>query len=260
MHPVLYILMNQPANFAQRYSRQIRLPQVGEDGQRKLLEARALIVGLGGLGSPAALYLAAAGVGAITLADFDCVDESNLQRQIIHRQADIGELKADSAARALRAINPDIAVTALDYVLDEADFIEHAAAADLILDCTDNFPSRQAINRASLATRTPLVSSAAIRWEGQVTAFDPRNPASPCYQCLYADENIDSAACEMEGVISPLVGVIGAMQAMEAINVLLDRGQLAGMVWLFDAAAMDWMRMRLAKNPRCAACGDGGDD
>lgn len=242
-------------DFAARYARQIRLPAVGEDGQRKLGEAAALVVGLGGLGSPAAMYLTAAGVGRLTLADFDRVDESNLQRQIIHSHADIGELKAASAAATLRALNPAVEVTTLDYSLDREDFFRYADGVDVMLDCTDNFETRFEMNRVSRQTLTPLVSAAAIRWEGQVTAFDPRAPSSPCYQCLYPDENIDNATCEMEGVISPLVGVIGAMQALEAVNIILGRGQLAGVVWLFDAQAMEWQRMQLPRNPQCPACG-----
>ena len=242
-------------NFAQRYARQIRLAQVGLAGQSKLRDASALIVGLGGLGSPVAMYLAAAGVGRLWLADFDCVDESNLQRQIIHRHADIGELKSDSAAATVRAINPATAVTPLGLSLDYDDIARHAADADILLDCTDNFPTRFAMNRAAIATGTPLVSGAAIRFEGQVTAFMPRDANSPCYRCLYADEHLASATCEMEGVIAPLVGVIGAMQASEAINILLGRPQLPGVVWLFDAQAMDWQRMQLRKNPNCPDCG-----
>lgn len=241
-------------DFSARYSRQIRLPLVGEAGQRKLLEAGVLIIGMGGLGSPAAMYLTAAGVGRLTLADFDRVDESNLQRQIIHSHGDIGELKAGSAANTLRALNPAVEVVTLDYSLDYDDFLEQAGDVDLIVDCTDNFPSRFDMNRVSLETRTPLVSGAAIRWEGQVTSFDPRAPDSPCYQCLYPDHNIESATCENEGVISPLVGVVGAMQAMEAVNILLGHGQLHGVVWLFDAHAMEWQRMQLPKNPQCPAC------
>ena len=166
-------------DFTERYSRQIRLPLVGQAGQRKLLESGVLIIGMGGLGSPAALYLAAAGVGRLTLADFDRVDESNLQRQIIHGHGDIGELKADSAANTLRALNPAVQVVSLDYSLDYDDFLEQAAKVDLMIDCTDNFPTRFEMNRVSLETRTPLVSAAAIRWEGQVTSFDPRAPGQP---------------------------------------------------------------------------------
>lgn len=239
---------------ASRYSRQIRLPQIGEAGQDKLNASHVAIIGMGGLGSPAALYLAAAGVGRLTLADFDHVDESNLQRQIIHQYADIGELKAASAATSLRALNPHIEITTLDYVLDTEDFIGIANDSDLMLDCTDNFPTRFALNDVSLHTKTPLVSGAAIRWEGQVTSFHPALPESPCYQCLYADRNIRSATCEMEGVVAPVVGVIGTMQAMEAMNLLLEKPALVGRVWLFDAADMEWQHMRLQKNPRCLAC------
>lgn len=244
-------------DFNVRFSRQIRLPQVGDDGQRKLRDSSVLIVGIGGLGSPAAMYLAAAGVGRLLLADYDCVDESNLQRQIIHRHADIGALKTESAVRTLRALNPAVEAIGLGYSFDYDDLCAHAAKVDLLVDCSDNFPTRFEINRAALKTATPLVSGAAIRWEGQVTAFDPRMPDSPCYRCLYADENIEGASCDTEGVISPLVGVVGAMQAMEAVNQLLGCGQLPGVVWLFDARAMEWQRMRLAKNPKCADCGAG---
>ncbi|MGI9311598.1 MAG: HesA/MoeB/ThiF family protein [bacterium] len=242
-------------DFAERYSRQIRLAQVGEGGQLRLRDASALIVGVGGLGSPAALYLAAAGVGRLVLADFDRVEESNLQRQIAHRHADIGELKTASAANALRALNPAVEVATLDHVLDADDFAAAAEGVDILLDCSDNFETRFALNRAALRTATPLVCAAAIRFEGQVTAFDPRRADSPCYQCLYPDEHIQAATCEAEGVIAPLVGVLGAMQAMEAVNILLGDGRLPGAVWLFDAQAMEWQRMRLPKNPNCPACG-----
>jgi len=242
-------------DFETRYSRQIRLPQVGAAGQRRLRAARVFIVGLGGLGAPAAMYLTAAGVGHLTLADFDRVDESNLQRQIIHAHADIGELKAASAAAALRALNPQVDITTLDYSLDFDDLLECARGAHLLLDCTDNFPTRFEMNRAALLTRTPLVTGAAIRWEGQVTAFDARAPGSPCYRCMYPDDSVAAATCEMEGVIAPLVGVIGAMQALEGVNILLGAGRLHGVVWLFDARAMEWQRMRLPKNPNCAECG-----
>ncbi len=239
----------------QRYSRQMRLPQVGEQGQDKLINATVLIVGMGGLGSPVALYLAAAGTGRLRIADFDVVDESNLQRQIIHQHADIGQLKTESAAASLRAINPSIHIETLDYSLDYEDFIRHCSHVDLIMDCTDNFPTRFVLNDVSLKTAIPLVSGAAIRWEGQVTTFDPRKEHSPCYRCLYPDTGIESATCAMEGVIAPVTGVIGTMQAMEAVNILLGQGQLHGVVWLFDARLMEWQKMQLPKNPHCPACG-----
>jgi adenylyltransferase/sulfurtransferase len=242
--------------FLERYSRQIRLPMVGEEGQRAIAESRVLIVGMGGLGSPVAMYLAAAGVGRLTIADFDVVDSSNLQRQIVHGHEDIGLLKTESAAKRLRAINPGVDITCLDYTLESDEFTELADRHDLLVDCTDNFPTRFQLNHASLQAKRPLVSGAAIRWEGQVTAFDPRQADSPCYQCLYPDQSIEAATCAAEGVISPLVGVIGTMQALESINILLDRGQLHGAVWLFDAQFMEWQKMVLPKNPTCPACGE----
>ncbi|NKB63435.1 MAG: molybdopterin-synthase adenylyltransferase MoeB [Gammaproteobacteria bacterium] len=243
--------------FRERYARQITLPLVGEEGQFKLTNARVFILGMGGLGSPVALYLAAAGVSHMTIADFDQVDDSNLQRQIIHGQADIGELKTESAARSILAINSEARVKTLNYVLEYQDLLKETKNMDLLIDCTDNFPSRFELNEVSLRTRTPLVSGAAIRWEGQVTAFDPREPSSPCYQCLYPNKEVEAATCAMEGVIAPLVGVIGTMQALEAINILLGRGQLHGALWLFDAQYMEWQKMSLPKNPNCPACGSG---
>lgn len=247
-------------DFTRRYSRQIRLPQIGSGGQERLSDSRVLIVGMGGLGSPVALYLAAAGVGQLRIADFDQVDLSNLQRQIIHQHDNVGQLKAESAASRLLSINPDIEVITLDYVLDHDDFLEQGHEADLIIDCTDNFPTRFELNDASRKTGTPLVSGAAIRWEGQVTSFDPRDDESPCYQCLYPDRSIQSATCEGEGVVAPLVGVIGTMQAMEAMNILLGTPRLCGLVWLFDARAMDWQHMRLKRNPYCGGCNTGTRD
>lgn len=241
--------------FAQRYSRQIKLPQIGLEGQERLRDSSVLIVGMGGLGSPVGLYLAAAGVGSMRIADFDRVDESNLQRQIVHQQASIGQHKAESAANQLRAINPSLQVQTLNYVLGCDDFLEQAQEVDLIVDCTDNFPTRFELNDVSRQTQTPLVSGAAIRWEGQITSFDPRNPKSPCYQCLYADRSVESATCEMEGVVAPLVGMIGSMQAMEAMNMLLGNSALCGVVWLLDCRTMDWQHMQLDRNPACPCCG-----
>ncbi len=245
-----------PVNFEERYSRQIRLPQIGQKGQEKLRDASVLIIGMGGLGSPVALYLAAAGVGHFRIADFDQVDESNLQRQVIHHHQNIGDLKAESAAERLRAINPDIDVVTLDYSLSHEDFIEQSDGVDVLIDCTDNFPTRFELNDVSLQTGIPLVSGAAIRWEGQVTSFIP-DTKNPCYQCLYPSREIASASCAMEGVVAPLVGVIGTMQAMEAMNILLGNSQLHGVVWLFDARSMEWQRMQLNQNPKCPACNAG---
>ncbi len=241
--------------FAERYSRQIKLPHVGLKGQEALANAKVLIVGMGGLGSPVSLYLAAAGVGFLGIADFDIVDQSNLQRQIAHRERDIGLLKTESAELALKDINRHLSIERYDFTLEKAELSTLGEEYDLILDCTDNFPTRFQLNDISLLTKTPLVSGAAIRWEGQVTAFDPGDPESPCYQCLYPDRSLEAASCAAEGVISPLVGVIGTMQALEAVNILLGRAQLIGTMWLFDAQFMEWQQMKLPKNPSCPACG-----
>lgn len=237
-----------------RYARQIRLKQIGKSGQQRLLDAHALIVGMGGLGSPAALYLAAAGVGTLTICDFDQVELSNLQRQIIHTNADIGRLKTESAADALKAINPDIKIHTMSYYPEEGDLQDVAKISDIILDCTDNFESRFALNRISKQTKKPLVSGAAIRWEGQITVFDPTNSRSPCYQCLYPNASAPGATCESEGVVAPVVGVIGTMQAQAAINILLGLDSLIGSVLLYDAHAMTWQQITLEPNPNCSLC------
>ncbi|MBX2867750.1 MAG: HesA/MoeB/ThiF family protein [Acidiferrobacterales bacterium] len=242
--------------FVERYSRQIKLPHVGLDGQRAIANAKVLIVGMGGLGSPVSMYLAAAGVGFLGIADFDVVDRSNLQRQIVHRENHIGLLKTESAASTLREINKDITIERYDFTLEPEELSELARQYDLIVDCTDNFPTRFQLNDATLAAKKPLVSGAAIRWEGQVAAFDPRDPASPCYECLYSDRSVEAASCAAEGVISPLVGIIGTMQALESVNILLGRAQLVGAMWLFDAHYMEWQKMVLPKNPKCSACGN----
>lgn len=243
-------------NQKSRYSRQIRLPSIGEAGQQRLLDSRVLIIGMGGLGSPLALYLAAAGAGHLVISDYDKVEESNLQRQIIHTQASIDSLKVDSARQRLLALNPDIKITTLPYELDNTELLEQGRLADVIVDCTDNFPSRFLMNKISLQTRTPLVSGAAIRQEGQITTFDPRLESSPCYQCLYTDENIEGVSCDMEGVVAPVVGIIGTMQAQETINVLLRQSALTGTLMLLDAINLEWQRIKLPKNPECPACGN----
>lgn len=239
-----------------RYSRQIRLSQIGEEGQQKILDATVLIIGMGGLGSPAALYLAAAGVGKIIISDFDQVEDSNLQRQIIHRTQDIGELKALSAKRTLAEINPDCEVEAIDWQLEEDELEDYAEKADLILDCTDNFPTRFMINRVSVKTATPLVSGAAIRMEGQIATYIP-NSDGPCYQCLYKEEFENTETCAMEGVLSPVVGVIGTMQALQALLVLTGKSDdIKGKLLLFDAQIMEWQAVKVPKNPTCLICGD----
>ena len=225
----------------QRYSRQILMPQIDYDGQQKLISSHALIIGLGGLGSPASLYLAAAGVGHLTLVDFDTVELSNLQRQIIHRNADLGRPKVESARDNLLALNPEIRIDTLQGPLDDAALHAAAQRADIILDCTDNFAARHAINRASVATGTPLVSAAAIRLEGQLAVFDPRDTASPCYHCLYPETaETEQETCTQNGILAPVVGSLGTLQALEAIKVLLNLGEpLRGRLMLFDALSFD---------------------
>jgi adenylyltransferase/sulfurtransferase len=236
-----------------RYARQIRLAAVGEEGQQRLLDAQVLIVGLGGLGSPAAMYLAASGVGRLVLSDFDRVEPSNLQRQIVHRERDIGELKATSARDTLLEINPSCSVTALDWELDQDELNDQVRAADLVLDCTDNFASRFLLNRVAMAERTPLVSGAAIRLEGQImTAL----PGGPCYQCVYPEELADQETCALEGVLAPVVGLIGTLQALQAVRVLTGHGDdLRGVMLLFDATYMEWQRIQIPPRPDCPACG-----
>jgi len=239
-----------------KYSRQIMLPQVDIEGQEAILASRVLIVGLGGLGCPVALYLAAAGVGELVLADFDEVDLSNLQRQIAHGRADIGSLKVDSAAASIAQINPEAKVVRLSQRLADDDLLREVASASLVLDCSDNFTTRQAINRACVATKTPLVSGAAIRMEGQVAVFDSRHDDSPCYHCLYSVESDENLSCSENGVLAPLVGVIGSVQALEALKVLADFGRpLRGRLLMLDAYSMDWRSLRLARDPECCVCG-----
>ena len=238
-----------------RYSRQILLPQVGVEGQNKLRAARALIVGMGGLGSPVAMYLAAAGIGTLAIVDHDRVDLSNLQRQIVHRTRDIGRPKVDSARDTLVALNPDVEVIALDARLDDTLMSEQVTLADVVLDCSDNFATRFAVNQACVDTRTPLVSGAAIRLEGQVAVFRSDRSDSPCYRCLYKDEEELAETCTQTGVLAPLVGVIGSVQALEALKILLDLGTtLAGRLLLLDAERMEWRSVRLPKDSHCPVC------
>jgi molybdopterin/thiamine biosynthesis adenylyltransferase len=242
-----------------RYSRQIMLPDVDLEGQEKLLNARVLIVGLGGLGSPVAMYLAAAGVGKLILADFDEVDLSNLQRQIIHNNARIGHNKAQSAAQTLRALNPEIEINCVETKLDASTLKELVASVDVVADCTDNFAIRFALNAACVAAKVPLVSGAAIRLEGQVAIFDSANN-SPCYRCLY-EENDDDLSCAANGVLAPLVGVVGSMQALETIKLIVGFGtNLAGRLLIFDARHSQWRELKLPRDPDCPVCGEGVSD
>ncbi|EDY86314.1 uba/thif-type NAD/fad binding protein [gamma proteobacterium HTCC5015] len=235
-----------------RYSRHLLLPELGVQGQEILLDSRALIIGAGGLGSPAALYLAAAGVGQLDLADGDAVELSNLQRQIAHGTQDVGAPKVASLQHAIEAINPDVDVTSLATYLDSEALSEAVAKADVVLDCTDNFPTRFAINRACVDRAVPLISAAAVRGQGQIAVFAPRGP---CYRCLYSDESATEDTCAERGVLGPMLGVLGSWQALEAIKVLADMGQsLAGRVVLFDALAGEWRHMNLPKDPKCPVC------
>lgn len=239
-----------------RYSRQLMLPDVDIIGQEKLLLAKVLIVGLGGLGSPVAMYLAAAGVGHLLLADFDQVDLTNLQRQIAHTTDRIGQNKAASAAQTLRALNANVQITCIEQLLDEARLKDLVGQVTVVVDCTDNFASRFAINAACVAAKVPLVSGAAIRLEGQIGVFDPRNSDSPCYRCLY-ENTAEDLTCSANGVLAPLVGVIGSLQALEAIKIIIGFGaDLAGRLLIFDARHTQWREFRLGKNPQCPVCGE----
>jgi molybdopterin/thiamine biosynthesis adenylyltransferase len=239
-----------------RYSRQIMLPQVDINGQQTLLDSKALVVGAGGLGSPAAMYLAAAGVGEIAIYDGDDVDMSNLQRQIAHRTQDIGTGKAVSAKNTLSALNPEVRVRAMKHRLEGETLLQEVAAADVVLDCSDNFGTRFAVNAACVNRRKPLVSGAAIRFEGQVAVFMSGQADSPCYNCLYADLGDEQQNCARNGVIAPLTGIIGSVQALEALKVLLGIGRtLTGRLLLLDGMTMEWNIMTLRKNPRCPTCG-----
>ena len=239
-----------------RYSRQVMLPQMDVAGQQRLIDATVLIVGMGGLGCPAAMYLAAAGVGHLIIADDDLVELTNLQRQIAHSQSMIGEPKVVSAQQTLLGLNPDLKITALQKSLGGSELSEVVGQADLIVDASDNFTTRFAINSACIEHGKPLVSGAAIRMEGQVAVFDSRNSISPCYQCLYSQGDDENASCSENGVMAPLVGIIGAVQAMEAIKLLTGIGEsLAGRLLLLDASTMQWREMRLPRDSSCRACG-----
>jgi molybdopterin-synthase adenylyltransferase len=240
-----------------RYSRHILLPQLGIDGQEKFRRSRALIVGAGGLGSPVALYLASAGVGTVTICDNDAVDLTNLQRQIVHRNDSIGSPKAESARRTLAAINPEVTVNALVERVAGARLERLVMESDIVLDCSDNFTTRHAINRACVAHRKPLVSGAGVRFDGQIAVFDLRDAQSPCYHCLFPEHgDNEDMPCAVMGVFAPLTGIVGSMQAAEALKLLAGIGtSLAGRLLLLDALAMEWRTVRLKRDPACVACG-----
>lgn len=237
-----------------RYSRQIMLPDVDLDGQEKLLAANVLVIGLGGLGSPVAMYLAAAGVGHLTLVDFDTVDLSNLQRQIAHTTNSVGNSKTASAAQMLQALNPAVKITCIDTLINSGDLQKLVVQHQVVVDCTDNFATRFAINAACVSASVPLVSGAAIRLEGQVAVFDSRDADSPCYRCLY-EESDDDLTCAANGVLAPLVGVVGSLQALETIKLIVGFGQpLSGRVLLFDGRYTQWREVRLPRDPACPVC------
>ena len=243
-----------------RYSRHILLDELGPDAQARFAQSHALVVGVGGLGAPVAQFLAAAGVGTLTLCDADRVDLTNLQRQILYATADVGQPKVDAAVARLAAINPDVELQRVASRVGGEKLEALVAAADVVVDCTDNFETRHAVNRASVAHRKPLVSGAAIRFDGQIAVFDPRDAASPCYHCLFGEgDAIEETRCATMGVFAPLVGIVGATQAAEALKLLAGVGEsLAGRLLLLDTLAMQWREMRVPRDPECPVCGGRG--
>lgn len=240
-----------------RYSRHLLLEEFGIEAQQRLLSSHALIVGAGGLGCPAALYLAASGIGRITIADGDKVDATNLQRQILYREKTVGAPKAAAAREALREVNPEVEVVALGERLEGAALERLVAGADVVLDCTDNFATRHALNRACVKASKPLVSGAAIRFDGQLAVFDLRRAGSPCYSCLFPESaEAEDVACAVMGVFSPLTGTIGTLQAAEAIKLLCGIGEsLGGRLQMFDALHAEWRTVRVPRDPGCPVCG-----
>lgn len=238
-----------------RYSRQILLPEIDVSGQERLQSAHVLIIGMGGLGAPVTLYLAAAGVGHLTLVDFDSVDLTNLQRQVIHTTASIGQLKVESARQAALALNPHIKVQVIQEKLAYPQLLEAVSSNDVVVDCSDNFPTRFAINRACKTAGKPLVSGAVIRFEGQISTYDFRTPDTACYHCLYGEDGENEDTCSTTGILAPVAGIIGSMQATETLKLLLDLPTLSGRLLLLDARLMQWQEMRLRKDPACPVCG-----
>jgi molybdopterin-synthase adenylyltransferase len=240
-----------------RYSRHILLPQIGIEGQERLSGAKVLVIGAGGLGSPVALYLAASGVGRLTICDGDKVDLTNLQRQIVHRTESVGTPKAESAKATLAHINPEVQVVAIAERVEGAALEALVGESDVVIDASDNFPTRHAVNRACVMHRKPLVSGAGIRFDGQVAVFDMRDDASPCYACLFPEHGEgDDVRCAVMGVFAPLVGIIGCVQAAEALKIIIGAGEpLNGRLLLLDGLGMEWRSVRLKKDPGCAVCG-----
>lgn len=240
-----------------RYSRHILLDELDIEGQEKLLAAHVVIIGTGGLGSPAAFYLASAGVGTITLVDDDTVDLTNLQRQILHTTQRVGQAKVLSGQQTLTEINPTIKIVALKERVSGARLNELVQSASVVLDCSDNFATRHAVNRACVANRVPLVSGAAIKFDGQISVFDKRDENAPCYSCLFPeDQQFEEVNCGTMGVFAPLVGIIGSMQAAEALKIIAGIGEsLSGRLLLLDARTMEWSSIKFARNASCSVCG-----
>ena len=239
-----------------RYSRHILLDELGPEAQAKFAATRALVIGAGGLGAPVAQFLTAAGVGSVTLCDSDSVDLTNLQRQILYATADVGRPKVEAAAARLSAINPEVALTPIHARVDFEALRELVASADIVIDCCDNFATRHAVNRACVEARKPLVSGAAVRFDGQIAVFDMRDPASPCYHCLFGEgDELEETRCATMGVFAPLVGIVGATQAAEALKLIAGVGEsLAGRLLILDALAMQWREVRVPRDPACAVC------
>ena len=240
-----------------RYSRHILLPELGIDAQERFAGAHVLLIGAGGLGAPAAQFLASAGVGALTICDSDDVDLTNLQRQILYASNDIGRRKVDAAKARLAAVNPDVRVEALPLRVGPAEIVPLVERADVVVDCCDNFATRHAVNRACVAAKRPLVSGAAIRFDGQISVFDPRDAASPCYHCLFGEgEELEETRCAIMGVFAPVVGIVGATQAAETLKLVAGVGEgLAGRLLLLDAWSMRWREVRIPRDPACPVCG-----
>jgi adenylyltransferase/sulfurtransferase len=239
-----------------RYSRHLLLDELGLDAQQAFARAHALVVGTGGLGNPASQFLASAGVGTLTLVDADTVDLTNLQRQLLFAMADVGAPKVDAATRRLASINPEIRIVPLRQRVGDDELRRLVAAADVVLDCTDNFATRHAVNRACVAARRPLVSGAAIRFDGQLAVFDTRDPGSPCYHCLFGEgEDLEETRCATMGVFAPLVGIVGSVQAAEALKLIAGVGRsLAGRLLLVDTLEMQWRELTVPRDPACPVC------
>lgn len=254
--PILpFDLISMNDDQLRRYSRHLLLPEIDLQGQEKLLKSKILIIGLGGLGSPVSMYLAASGIGTLVLCDHDVVDLSNLQRQILHKTTDVSLSKTDSAAESLHDLNPEVRLITISSKLEGQRLIEEAHDADIVIDATDNFPTRYALNEACIATKTPLISGSAVRMTGQVTTFRFDISPSPCYHCLYPDQGNIPETCAETGVLAPLVGIIGSIQATEAIKILLNLGQtLHGRLLQVDARTMAWRTSQLKGDPECPIC------